>query len=118
VEVFLEMFLDTCRYGQFFLFWYVELVLAVCPHLSVTLCICFFVFVVPSPKFYIQVNPIQIHFDLCSCLWLSSFALNLHQSLLSSSPERQQAAAALMYMDVKLEAIMPRVCHTSLCVVH
>jgi hypothetical protein len=59
----------------------------------------------------VQVNPIQIHFDLCSCLWLSSFALNLHHSLLSSSPDRQQAAAALMYMDVKLEAIMPRVCY-------
>ncbi|XP_033611265.1 UHRF1-binding protein 1-like isoform X3 [Cryptotermes secundus] len=66
-------------------------------------------FPLPSPKFYVQVNPIQIHFDLCSCLWLSSFALNLHQSLLSSSPDRQQAAAALMHMDVKLEAIMPRV---------
>jgi hypothetical protein len=69
----------------------------------------FLVFLVPPPKFYVQVNPIQIRYDLCSCLWLSSFALNLHQSLLSSSPERQQAAAALMHMDVKLEAIMPRV---------
>ncbi|PSN57252.1 hypothetical protein C0J52_02548 [Blattella germanica] len=64
---------------------------------------------VPPPKFYVQVNPIQIHFDLCSCLWLNSFALNLHQSLLSSNPEQQQAAASLMYIDVKLEAIMPRV---------
>ncbi|XP_021938763.1 UHRF1-binding protein 1-like isoform X4 [Zootermopsis nevadensis] len=66
-------------------------------------------FPLPQPKFYVQVNPIQIHFDVCSCLWLNSFALNLHQSLLSSNPEQQQAAAALMYMDVKLEAIMPRV---------
>jgi hypothetical protein len=72
--------------------------------------------VVPQPKFYVQVNPIQIHFDVCSCLWLNSFALNLHQSLLSSSSEQQQAAAALMYMDVKLEAIMPRVCCCSVCI--
>ena len=66
-----------------------------------------------------QVNPVQIHFDLCSCLWLNSFALNLHQSLLlSSSAEQQQAAAALMYIDVKLEAIMPRVSNkSSTCII-
>jgi hypothetical protein len=86
--------------------------------LGYILCMFLSCVLVPSPKFYVQVNPIQIHFDLCSCLWLSSFALNLHQSLLSSSPDQQQAAAALMHMDVKLEAIMPRVCHTSLCIVH
>jgi len=63
----------------------------------------------------VQVNPVQIQFDLCSCLWLNSFALNLHQSLLSSNSDQQQAAAALMYIDVKLEAIMPRVCSISLC---
>ncbi|KAJ9601040.1 hypothetical protein L9F63_000775, partial [Diploptera punctata] len=67
-----------------------------------------YLFKLPPPKFYVQVNPIQIHFDLCSCLWLNAFALNLHQSLLTSNSEQQQAAAALMYIDVKLEAIMPR----------
>lgn len=66
-------------------------------------------FPLPSPKFYVQLNPVQINFDLCSCLWLNSFALNLHQSLLSSNPDKHQASAALMYIDVKLEAIMPRV---------
>jgi hypothetical protein len=50
-------------------------------------------------------------------LWLNSFALNLHQSLLSSNPDQQQASAALTYVDVKLEAIMPRVCRISLCAV-
>jgi hypothetical protein len=34
------MFPDTCRYGYFFLFWYVELRPKFCPHLSVTFCIC------------------------------------------------------------------------------
>jgi hypothetical protein len=34
--------------------------------------------------------------------------------LLSSNADQQQASAALMYIDVKLEAIMPRVCHVSL----
>ena len=71
----------------------------------------------PSPKFYVQLNPVQIHFDLCSCLWLNSFALNLHQSLVSSNPDQQQASAPLMYIDVKLEAIMPRVCYISVCAV-
>jgi hypothetical protein len=34
--------------------------------------------------------------------------------LLSSNPDQQPTSAALMYIDVKLEAIMPRVCHISL----
>jgi len=86
------------------------------------------------------VNPIQVHFDLSSILWLNSFGLNLHESLLRTSVGSQstlhaqqeqlprgsiasngsngtQKAAAvnvdqepnLMYMDVKVEAIMPRV---------
>jgi hypothetical protein len=84
-------------------------------NLNVTTVFC--LYVVPSPKFYVQLNPVQIHFDLCSCLWLNSFALNLHQSLLSSNPDQLQASAALMYIDVKLEAIMPRVCHISVCTV-
>jgi hypothetical protein len=32
------MFPDTCLYGHFFWFWYVELVPKVCPHLSLTIC--------------------------------------------------------------------------------
>jgi hypothetical protein len=39
-----QMFPDICRYGHFFMFWYVELVLTVCLRLSVTLCIKFFTF--------------------------------------------------------------------------
>jgi len=77
----------------------------------------FCLYAVPSPKFYVHLNPVQIHFDLCSCLWLNSFALNLHHSLLSSNLDQQQASAALTYIDVKLEAIMPRVCHISVCTV-
>lgn len=85
-----------------------------------------------------HVNPIQVHFDLSSILWLNSFGLNLHESLLRTSvgsqstlhPQQQlprgsiasngsngtQMAAVnveqepnLMYMDVKVEAIMPRI---------
>jgi hypothetical protein len=66
------------------------------------------------------VNPVQINFDIDSCLWLSSFALNLHESLLrtsvgdnlsssASTPASDAAEPSLMYMDVKMEAIMPRI---------
>lgn len=62
-------------------------------------------FPLPPPKFYVHINPVQIHFDVLTLLWLNSFALNLHQSLLSTT---NQDTAALMYVDVKVEAIMPR----------
>lgn len=61
----------------------------------------------PPPKFYVRVNPIQVIFDVDSCLWLNSFALNLHQSLLSGKPN--EPATSLTYIDVKIEAILPRV---------
>ncbi|XP_014762165.2 UHRF1-binding protein 1 isoform X3 [Drosophila ananassae] len=101
-----------------------------------------FVFPLPPSKIFVHVNPIQVHFDLSSILWLNSFGLNLHESLLRTSvgsgsqqpqmqhPLQQSARGSiasngsngtqmagvnvdqepnLMYMDVKVEAIMPRV---------
>ncbi|XP_064535125.1 bridge-like lipid transfer protein family member 3A isoform X1 [Drosophila montana] len=101
-----------------------------------------FVFPLPPSKMFVHINPLQVHFDLSSILWLNSFGLNLHESLLRTSVGSQatlqdqpqssrgsiasnasngsngtQMAAALnveqepnlMYMDVKVEAIMPRV---------
>ncbi|XP_033236415.1 UHRF1-binding protein 1 isoform X1 [Drosophila pseudoobscura] len=102
-----------------------------------------FVFPLPPSKIFMHVNPIQVHFDLGSILWLNSFGLNLHESLLRTSvgsqntlqqqqSQQQQRSARgsiasngsygtqmaalnvdqepnLMYMDVKVEAIMPRV---------
>ncbi|XP_066590455.1 bridge-like lipid transfer protein family member 3B isoform X3 [Prorops nasuta] len=62
-------------------------------------------FPLPPPKFYVQLNPVQINFDLCSCLWFNSFALNLHQSFAKKSRDMSQ----MMYFDVKIEAILPRV---------
>lgn len=68
---------------------------------------------------FVHVNPVQIHFHLDSCLWLNAFALNLHESLLRNSfataadPSTVAATVpnepGLMYMDVKFEAIMPRI---------
>ena len=62
-------------------------------------------FPVPPPKFYVQVNPIQISFDVVTLLWFNSFALNLYQSILASRKDTNSGN----YVDVKIEAIMPRV---------
>lgn len=70
---------------------------------------------VPPSKIFIHANPIQINFHLDSILWLNSFALNLHENLLRTSMNAateettNQNEPSFMYMDVKLEAIMPRV---------
>ncbi|KAK3923200.1 UHRF1-binding protein 1-like [Frankliniella fusca] len=63
-------------------------------------------FPLPPPKFYVQLNPIQVYFDVLSVLWANSFALNLHQSLQKSVTEMN---SSLPYVDVKIEAVMPRI---------
>lgn len=108
----------------------------------------------PPSKVFVHINPLQVHFDLSSVLWLNSFALNLHESLLRTSVGTASGASTnargsissgssqhapglrsslhgsqgsqdsrgsqtgvtqaeqepnLMYMDVKIEAIMPRI---------
>ncbi|XP_055684549.1 bridge-like lipid transfer protein family member 3B isoform X2 [Lutzomyia longipalpis] len=77
-----------------------------------------FVFPLPPSKIFVHINPVQIHFDVDSLLWLSSFGLNLHNSLMRTSVVDSMNAASppgganepsLMYMDVKMEAILPRV---------
>ncbi|XP_058814862.1 bridge-like lipid transfer protein family member 3B isoform X3 [Topomyia yanbarensis] len=82
-----------------------------------------FVFPLPPSKAFVHINPVQINFDLDSCLWLSSFVLNLHESLLrtsnvtgslnspssSSSGGQSVQQPNILYMDVKVEVIMPRI---------
>lgn len=74
----------------------------------------------PPSKCYVYLNPVQVHFDLDSCLWFSSFGLGLAESLMKTktadalnnlppSPTSSQSEPSMMYMDVKLESIMPRV---------
>lgn len=56
-----------------------------------------------------------MQFDVESCLWFASFGLGLHESLMRTSvadsmnSPSSSTEPSLMYMDVKLEAIMPRV---------
>ncbi|XP_055541328.1 bridge-like lipid transfer protein family member 3A isoform X2 [Wyeomyia smithii] len=82
-----------------------------------------FVFPLPPSKAFVHINPVQVSFDLDSCLWFSSFVLNLHESLLRttnvtsslnspstpSSGSHSEPQPNLMYMDVKVEVIMPRI---------
>ncbi|XP_070496811.1 bridge-like lipid transfer protein family member 3B isoform X5 [Chironomus tepperi] len=74
-----------------------------------------FVFPLPPSKCFVYLNPIQVQFDVDSCLWFVSFGLNLYESLLRTSvgdsmnSPSSSTEPSLMYMDVKLEAIMPRI---------
>ncbi|KAK9497050.1 hypothetical protein O3M35_004434 [Rhynocoris fuscipes] len=65
-------------------------------------------FPLPSPKFYVQMNPVVINFDVATVLWLNSFALNLKQSLVRAHEENSSQSTPLNYVDIKIEAIMPR----------
>nr|XP_018902773.1 PREDICTED: UHRF1-binding protein 1-like [Bemisia tabaci] len=65
-------------------------------------------FPLPSPKFYVHANPICVYFDVLTVIWLNTFFLNLHQSLLTTETANQESAAALIYFDVIVEAIMAR----------
>lgn len=69
---------------------------------------------VPPSKCFIYLNPVQVHFDVDSCLWFASFGLGLHESLMRTNVADSMnipspTEPSMMYMDVKLEAIMPRI---------
>lgn len=65
-------------------------------------------FPLPPPKFYVQINPVQVSFDVETVLWLNAFCLNLVYSLGASKAENT-LDANLTYIDVKVECILPRV---------
>lgn len=64
-------------------------------------------FPLPPPKFYVQLNPISVMFDIDTCLWINSFGLNLFQSL--SNAKNEESISSYSYMDIKVEAILPRI---------
>ena len=70
-----------------------------------SLLICFTHCPVPPPKFFAYINPVQIHLDPLTLLWLNAFSLNLQQSVKSLTLEKTEPP----YLDVKVEAIMFRV---------
>lgn len=72
---------------------------------------------VPPSKFYAQLNPVQINFDALTVLWLNTFALNVYKSLMTTNVANQDNLGGMIYFDILIEAIMPRV-SILLCNVH
>lgn len=59
---------------------------------------------VPSPKLFTQILPLQLHLDVCTVLWLNSFVTNLQNCC--PTPETPDESG---YMDIRVEIIMPKV---------
>jgi len=66
-------------------------------------------FSVPPSKFYAQLNPVQMNFDTLTILWLNTFALNVYKSLMTTNVANQDNLGSMIYFDILVEAIMPRV---------
>jgi len=64
---------------------------------------------VPPSKFYAQLNPVQLNFDTLTVLWLNTCALNVYKSLMTTSVANQDNLGNMIYFDILVEAIMPRV---------
>ncbi|XP_076064331.1 bridge-like lipid transfer protein family member 3B isoform X3 [Oratosquilla oratoria] len=62
---------------------------------------------VPPPKMYIQCNPMQINLDPLSVLWLNAFTMSLQQAIQVQKASASSSSSS--YVDIYLEAIMPRV---------
>ncbi|WAR03200.1 UH1BL-like protein [Mya arenaria] len=61
---------------------------------------------VPHANIYVLVNPVRLHIDFLTLLWANYFSLNLAQMVESHQGEFEKK---LEHVDVKLEALMPRV---------
>ncbi|XP_065343901.1 bridge-like lipid transfer protein family member 3B isoform X3 [Cloeon dipterum] len=68
-------------------------------------------FPLPPPQFYVYCNPVQIHFDMLTVLWLQSFGLYLLRTLsaLTENASANTNTNDLFNIDVRMEAIMPRI---------
>lgn len=60
-------------------------------------------FPVPAPKLYVQLSPVRVSMDVNSVVWLGAFLPHV----VPREQEMEQAPPA--YMDVRMEAIMPKV---------
>ncbi|XP_052749957.1 UHRF1-binding protein 1-like [Galleria mellonella] len=69
-------------------------------------------FPVPAPKLYVQVSPVRVALDTASVVWLAAFGPHVGRALVSSIPataDSESSASAGPYLDVRMEAIMPKV---------
>lgn len=72
---------------------------------------------VPQPKCFVQLNPLQVNFDGLTILWLHTFIRGLEKNLTSCVPSTAvpdpaaKAPAPVPQLEIRLEALMPRVMH-------
>jgi len=50
-----------------------------------------------------------MNFDTLTVLWLNTFALNVYKSLMTTNVANQDNLGSMIYFDILVEAIMPRV---------
>lgn len=50
-----------------------------------------------------------MNFDALTVLWLNTFALNVYKSLMTTNVANQDNLGDMIYFDILIEAIMPRV---------
>ncbi|CAH0397066.1 unnamed protein product [Chilo suppressalis] len=62
-------------------------------------------FPVPSPKLYVQVSPVRVYVDVASVIWLGAFFPHVARA----GVESEKGDASLFYLDVRAEAIMPKI---------
>ncbi|XP_072945502.1 bridge-like lipid transfer protein family member 3B [Epargyreus clarus] len=62
-------------------------------------------FPVPAPKLYVQLSPVRVSLDVASAVWLAAFLPHVAQAAAAATPQ----AAAASYLDVRMEAIMPKI---------
>lgn len=60
----------------------------------------------PAPKLYVQLSPVRISVDVPSVIWLGAFLPHVARAL---QQEVEIETPAPPYMDVRMEAIMPKV---------
>jgi hypothetical protein len=73
---------------------------------------------VPQPKCFVQLNPLQVNFDGLTILWLHTFIRGLDKTLISCAPstgasesESKSSSGPVPQLEIRLEALMPRVIH-------
>lgn len=72
---------------------------------------------VPAPKLYVQLSPVRVSLDVNSAVWLGAFLPHVAGAL---APPRRGAVdpdtpPPAPYMDVRMEAIMPKVSRMHYC---
>lgn len=73
-----------------------------------------FFYAVPPPKLYVQLSPVRVSVDVASMVWLSAFLPHVARALATAATVVTTATESsddqqLTYIDVRAEAIMPKV---------